>query len=98
MPIRLRIKSRVKRGLRRIKPRSVKRRLGNLFKRRTRIRRREPTYLIPVPAKTSSVTQGQAPTPPPRVRSTRIRTRKRRRTRKPSIKWIRESQLSKQTY
>ena len=68
MPFRLRLK----------KPRSVKRRLANLFKfRRTKKKKSSRIYLKPQRANPSSVTQGQAPTPPPRrTRKTRMASKK----------------------
>ena len=74
MPFRFRLK----------KPRSVKRRLANLFKfRRTKKKKSSRIYLKPQRANPSSVTQSQAPTPPPR--RTRM-PRKTRRTRMASKK------------
>ena len=68
MPFRFRLK----------KPRSVKRRLANLFKfRRTKKKKSSRIYLKPQRANPSSVTQGQAPTPPPRrTRKTRMASKK----------------------
>ena len=74
MPFRFRLK----------KPRSVKRRLANLFKfRRTKKKKSSRIYLKPQRANPSSVTQGQAPTPPPRrTRKTRMASKKKTTPRK----------------